>query len=714
MADDLPAMKICAQLCVCVLVATALNAALPVPPSQHAAWPRPSGTIVPDYVVNVTGTLFSAGLADPRGGSYREVQLQIPDGDHKVVLTHAWIFPNGIAVAWDGLVYRIQASGPAADLDRDVATILSAHPWSFRALMRPADDPDPEKAAFWYAGGGQAPTAVALLLRLGRSDLAAEFWKTPEGAAVSCFGCPQEHEDDEASWRVTAARVWFGTAYSRLVAAFLRRDYPDAIDVGESLLEWQSRAPKMSFLAPVPALLADSKRRLQEPVRPPVDPSASPTNQAARIADWIERLEDVQGDKIAWPGPLEYSFDPVYSALKNEGETPVGSLLDAYAFDKRLTRTFDYSRPWQVDRTPVPVHDVVKHLLGEILGEARVRDSSPAELRNWWAKNQSSNRASRSFEILADDQAKPEQWLESADFLTARSEPHWFEPGRAVVDCDPEKPAPEMFGKELKSRQNPSVSALMLKRTASLVAIGSDLACSMAVKAAWWDAKTALPALQDAARLQSCRANPLVTIARLSLGVPGAAAEWSRELLDHREALPVEVEKLAPLWIFPDDPVLRQTAERIFTTQSAPWSLESRWRSVNSPLLANPIFRKAVFAALEDSKVVGTAVLQIDGGLLFSTQSGGGGSSEPGYDPRQAPPGEERPIRVMDLVAQELSSEGAPRFELDWSTGDKDTAIAALIEYLRAHETQIRAFPMHLADTSCPARLVYLSSPPKP
>jgi hypothetical protein len=232
----------------------------------------------------------------------------------------------------------------------------------------------------------------------------------------------------------------------------------------------------------------------------------------------------------------------------------------------------------------------------------------------------------------------------------------------------------------------------------------------MSVKAALWDGKTATPVLQQAATLKSCRANQFVAIARLSLGVPDAASDWALELADHPKFPPLRNDELAPLWMFPADPVLQQTAERLFASPTSSWSPTLKWDEVNSPLLAIPMFRQAVLSALEDSSVVGKARRTIEGRLSFSFANGGGGSDAPGNDPRQAPPGQERPVRVMDFVAWELSNlEGAPEFGLDWSNTDKDSAISAIAQFLRAHENQVRAFPMHLQDTNCPGQQVYLS-----
>ena len=114
-----------------------------------------------------------------------------------------------------------------------------------------------------------------------------------------------------------------------------------------------------------------------------------------QIRELIERLEDVRGGKTAIPGPLHFSYDPDYVLLKREGEAAVEALIDAYGNDKRLTRTFDYSRPWSIAHTPVPVHDVVELLLQDILGDAAVLGKSAPELLAWWRQQPHSSESDR-------------------------------------------------------------------------------------------------------------------------------------------------------------------------------------------------------------------------------------------------------------------------------------------------------------------------------
>jgi hypothetical protein len=191
--------------------------------------------------------LFAAGLAHPRGGAYRNVEIfNLHDGQN-TVHTRAWLFPGDFAVCWNGLVYRVETAGSVADLAADVQTILTAKPWSGRmpAIFRARDDSDHTAAAFW--SGMQAaqtivPASVALLLRLGRADLAKKLWAAPEVPTIA-GNQVGPHETEEGLWLATAATAWFATAYWRLVFAFGAGDDLEAADVGESILEWRSRVP---------------------------------------------------------------------------------------------------------------------------------------------------------------------------------------------------------------------------------------------------------------------------------------------------------------------------------------------------------------------------------------------------------------------------------------------------------------------------------------
>src|SRR5579859_35119 len=94
------------------------RAALPEPPKQHQTWQPPSTTSAPDFLVKIARVLFDAGLGDPRGGVYREVEIFDLNNGKATVQTHAWLFLGDFAVCWNGLVYRVRRKGPVAELEK--------------------------------------------------------------------------------------------------------------------------------------------------------------------------------------------------------------------------------------------------------------------------------------------------------------------------------------------------------------------------------------------------------------------------------------------------------------------------------------------------------------------------------------------------------------------------------------------------------------------
>lgn len=101
--------------------------AIPDPPGQREAW-MPPDTKLPRFIVNATAVLFEAGMADPRGCAYREVEL----GDANLTKTRGFVLPENpgeavrFAVGWDGIVYPAFAVGPTSDLDADVRALTDA------------------------------------------------------------------------------------------------------------------------------------------------------------------------------------------------------------------------------------------------------------------------------------------------------------------------------------------------------------------------------------------------------------------------------------------------------------------------------------------------------------------------------------------------------------------------------------------------------------
>ena len=109
---------------------------LPSPPMQKELWLAPP-TDVPTNYVTATRALFDAGLADPRGCVYREIEVGLASEcsmdrntpTNGVLKTRGWLLPGAIkprfAICWNGLVYPAISFGPKADLGADVADLAT-------------------------------------------------------------------------------------------------------------------------------------------------------------------------------------------------------------------------------------------------------------------------------------------------------------------------------------------------------------------------------------------------------------------------------------------------------------------------------------------------------------------------------------------------------------------------------------------------------------
>jgi hypothetical protein len=217
--------------------------------------------------------LFDAGLADPRGGEYRQIEIGPPAHPST---THAWYFPQGFAVCWDGLVHRAAHPGAKANLASDAASGLGKY-WT----ERPSDSP-------WDAD----LVGVVLLLRLGKPELARQLL-TKVSAPQARRPARSESEKrrlDKLAWLEAAGVPWLSGAFHQAVEAHALADDQFAIEISDVLLRahakfetsWTGLCPAdgtdcrspVAFLEPVPDLRADSERRLSEPPRPPFDADA--------------------------------------------------------------------------------------------------------------------------------------------------------------------------------------------------------------------------------------------------------------------------------------------------------------------------------------------------------------------------------------------------------------------------------------------------------
>ena len=534
---------------------------IPDPPHQRDPW-TPGETKLPRFLVRATEALCEAGVADPRGGEYREVEV----GDGALVKTRGFVLPERpgdagrFVVGWDGVVYPAFTVGGPADLEADVRTLAEA--------LRKSRQESPGADRFGQAGGfgsggrfggmffGEAgpegveslsPLKVCLLLRLGRADLAESLF------AAGTTWTPDRPRPDLTDYRitfVTLANEWSSRVFSRLTSAHVRGDDVVALDAARRLDAFSKavevKAAAMGFqinggnpfgrpiptsylhsLGELPLFLADQERRAKEPPRGPIPPRGG--DPSARVAALIRDLDQIHVSQMSVPGSANPGSGEAVHLLVQEGDAAVGPLLDAFVSDTRLTRSMSMGRGGSVGHIH-PVTDAIYSALIQLLRTDKFladgdymaqttpegRKKLAAAMRAFWEKNRAVSLVERWYRDLRDDRAGAERWKEAIGGLTSVTESTW-EPGIGrVIVTRTAKPGekPPMAGESLRSRRNPSVTELIGRRIAEMTRdrpstlpdFGLISACGLAVSFARWDEAAAMPTvktLMDACREKS-------------------------------------------------------------------------------------------------------------------------------------------------------------------------------------------------------------------
>ncbi len=173
---------------------------LPTPPHQAEPWTPPQ-TGLPKFLVSATAALFEQGLADPRGCDYRTIPIMVGNvmgGNGQKVTTSGWVLPAvgdkapRYAIAWSGLVYPLAGDTGPADLDVDVRALKSDADAARATTAR--ESRSIQRIGFNGFGSNSEdssiavkslhPIKVCLLLRLGRADLAEQFWAAGTGRTI--------------------------------------------------------------------------------------------------------------------------------------------------------------------------------------------------------------------------------------------------------------------------------------------------------------------------------------------------------------------------------------------------------------------------------------------------------------------------------------------------------------------------------------------------
>ena len=665
--------------------------AYPTPPRQTAPWTPKSSPLA-----LVATKLFDHGLGDPRGCTYREIEIVLGDvwsGGGEAKKTHGFVFANDAwAVAWNGLVYRVKSVGPAAD---------------FRADMKPILDTDTAKdhfpttaEEFFVSEKSLTAIKAMLLLRLGEDDLAKRIW---EAANV---------REDQDALQVTAGD-WLWSLYDRGVNAHMRGDSELVIESWRKLPELAALG-KFDFLADVDDLLADERRRAS--VRAPVMDDVAiawlgklPQNE--RIAKLVASLDQVAARQWGQPGGVALGEDRIVKALIAEGEAAVEPLIDAFENDTRRTKSVQFWRDFARHRSVIAVYEAAYVALSGVLDASFFEAVSTGDhltargvqgrrevgkkIREHWAKWKGVPQEERLYRELADDAGTPDAWITAAMKIVQPTNVQVM-PTSNISHTTWQTPLPpgqkpSLRGEPLRSKTSPSVSALFAKRLASMGDVRH--ACAMASAFADWDGAAALPHLANlerstiAAYASSSEKHvsgvciATLTNARASASDATGLAEYGAWIA---KASPHDVDYdlerwLAPMIAHPTSPAIVTAANAMFRAPS-PWVPFASTEILRLDLWKLDAFRTHVVAELADKKKMGTIEVQANGAQV-KTSGVTWGQGIDAHDPLKPPDGTVMDLRVCDQYASAL--EGGPAFKIYWPQAERDRALVQMIAWVK-------------------------------
>ncbi len=708
----------------------------PVPPRQGQPARVGAGTL-PAPLVSAIGALFRHGLADPRGCAYREIEVMtgsVWGGQGTSVKTHGWVLPpqrggKAWAIAWNGLVYPAASVGAAADLRADVSAIVAAQlaaradPKQAGAGARPRSSPE----EYGVSHETPDPVKVALVHRLGEPLLASQLWsaiESPEDLARG--GDPYLRLAVEWAWEL----------FERAVTAHMRGDTPVALASARLLaaaapqIEAEADRRKLprdradrhvGFIEQLPLLVADEERRARRGPREKLEPRAlAALDPPARARLLIEHLDEVAARQWGQPGGVNLADDPIVDALIELGAPAVELLIEVLEADTRLTRSVHFWRDFARHRSLLGVHEAAYVALAGILEQSFFDPASTGDnlsargaegrrqvadrVRAYWDTWKKVPLEERWLQVLADDRATPEQWLDAADKIT-RPRNVRVRPSSTVFTTTVTSPGAQggLRGDPLRSHRNPTVTEAIERRWRD-PRIDVRGACALADMLARWDPAAGKPVMAKqldrairagggheharciavlAGRLGS--AGDLAAIDRYAGWIAGMAPP---EYLD--------TGVFEPMWQHARRPAVARAAEALFRDGSAwvpliavaPGSHRDRDDLLHTQLLGVAAFNRHVLAGLSDARRAGTLTMGDDRGYSIALASGGSLSTSAQDDAAPPPPpeGTTHDVRVADWYAWKLAGAHAqaPRFQPYWPRADRDDALERMRAWVRA------------------------------
>ena len=739
---------------------------MPVPPAENLLWTS-LATKLPANVVSACQDLFDAGLADPRDCEYREIVVPFrteprwrPAPDADAVQTHGWVLPaqpgesQQYAVCWDGLVHPLLSVGVTADLDGDMQKMLTHKEIPMSPGTR--DDPSLPSSAKSMAFDQFTLIKLPLLLRLGKVDLAEGVWNRLQ-AWIKASNWNEDELKQEDPF-VILSHEWLRSTLDRALDAHVRDDaklalaclHPipgmrkrveeiaakrSAVFAGANQ-DWRPslRTFDLRHLDQVPVLIDEEQRRIKENVtnREEEFGPEKVADKKQRIALLIRDLEDVEAYPFMMPGYVVFGESPVVKGLVGEGEDAVDPLLDCLEHDQRLTRSVDNGV--RVIGVEEPAFAALQGIFKSAqqfpsLKEPYVnwghgnpeleRTALAAQIRSYWNKVRGTTQPERWYATLLNDNATPDAWAEAASNIVLPDDADLFSGwGVGMMGHNPGSPV-HFRGEILRSKTNPSISDLLIKRLKETMAAKApkspfplEAPKKLVTSLAKWDGKNQVETLrwycgelQKIILPQTDNNGPgqiqdLVStcLRRHELGDSQALSEYAQWL---RAADAQKLDKLAqmygafflsPVWSYPDDPAMVSLSQWLFEDPKSPWStgpggIDPDWiaTSVHNPLESIPAFRALILQGLRNKKVVGSVEVTPTN-IMVQYHYGNGDSNN---DP-DAVVGTKQPVRLCDYIASRISRyQGAPRFETYWPESRRDSVIEDSIAFLKHYGNQL-------------------------
>ncbi len=379
----------------------------------HIAQKPPSNKLDGGYV-QTAKDLLGNGLADPRGGTFSIVTVDIGDAAWRrksPFRTCGWVLPSGKhVVLLDGVEYDVdKVEGPT-----DLALALL-----------PPSKVNFEDVRFGMQSSYALP---ALLMLVGRNDLAVPYSGQMKDVGAPpamrlCQGLETRYQM-QADEALMTAKDQEALHWADLLFKVSQVEAKD-VAVKDKL----GFGPKAD-LAYATQFLADMNRRVNHPKHEPVDFQAIlKLDKPARIAALIAAMDTVSAKQWGQPGGLDLNQDPVYVELVQQGKDAVPALIDTYENDERFTRSVSFHRDFFPSREVLTVSKLAFYVLDQIwpsvehYADANMYDPGldrhkiAATLRNAWGSVSKLTESQRSFAILNDDNAGADMWLQAAQYI---------------------------------------------------------------------------------------------------------------------------------------------------------------------------------------------------------------------------------------------------------------------------------------------------------